>query len=332
MKIDDVRRAKGLTIRATIPATSGNLGPGFDALGLAVELRNEVVIRLTGYGAGMTRIHIEGESAAEMSDGGRNRLVRVFREVLDEAGGEGFDVEVEQLNRIPLCRGLGSSAAAAAGGALAGAALLHYLRHHELGPVDAGDVGRALHAAMPYEGHPDNLVPAMVGGVCLCWTDDRDRVRYLRMEPPSGLTAVLAVPTVEVPTAEARQVLPAAVPMRDAVFSLRRAVLLVSALQLGRWDLLAEGCRDRLQQPRRIGLLPAMGEAIEAAFDAGALSAWVSGSGSSVLALCPTEDAELERAVGEAMAGAFGPVGGAEVRVTALASDGARVTIERGEG
>jgi homoserine kinase len=150
------------------------------------------------------------------------------------------------------------------------------------------------------------------------------------LDPPEDLVAVLCVPEVEVATSDARRVLPTTVSMEDAVFTVGRATLLVASLSEGCYELLREAARDRLHQPHRIGLLPAMGDAIEAALGAGALSAWVSGSGSTVLSLCRRGDETLIEAVGAAMAEAFDCR--TSTIATELASVGARVTIDEGGG
>jgi homoserine kinase len=314
-------------VTLSIPATTGNLGPGFDALGMALELRNEVTARAAGGRGGRMGLAVSGEGEEELAEPGRNRLVASLRGALEAEGLAGIDLEVAQRNRIPLRRGLGSSAAAAAAGALAGLLLARRLRGEPgAGP---GLVSRALELALPSEGHADNLAPALVGGLCLCWkASETGSPSFLRLDPPPGLIAVLCVPAAELATADARRALPAAVPMADVVFSGGRSALLVAALLTGRYDLLAEAARDRVHQPYRIGLLPQMGAAIEAALGAGAIAAWVSGSGSTVLALCRDGDGETAARAGEAMASVWGPA--ARVVTAQLARDGAVIASPEG--
>lgn len=312
-------------IKISVPATTGNLGPGFDVLGMALELRNEVVLRVVGRGTGRATISVLGEGAEELTEPASNRLVIVLRHGLEAADMGDLDLEVEQRNAIPLRRGLGSSAAAAVSGALACREILRQIGG--LIPNDSDLVEEAIALALPSEGHPDNLVPALVGGLCLCWESERGVPSFLKLDPPEDLVAVLCIPEVEVATKDARAVLPEKVPLEDAVFSVGRAALLVAALAEGRYELLRDAARDRLHQPYRIGLLPAMGEAIEAALTAGAVSSWVSGSGSTVLALCREGDAPMIDAVSVAMAATFEC--GTHVTTARPARVGAVVTTDR---
>lgn len=311
-------------IMISVPATTGNLGPGFDVLGMALEHRNEAVLRVVGRGTGRVTVSVRGEGAEELSEPESNRLVVVLRRGLEAAGMGDLEIELEQHNAIPLRRGLGSSAAAAAAGALASRAILRHMCDPGLSERD--EIKEAIAIALPTEGHPDNLVPALVGGLCLCWQSESGEPSFLRLDPPEDLVAVLCVPDVEVATSDARRVLPKAVALEDAVFSMGRATLLVAALLEGRYELLAEAARDRLHQPHRIGLLPAMGDAIDAALKTGAISSWVSGSGSTVLALCSKGDATMIADVGSAMKTAFEC--GARTLTVSPAAVGAAVTTD----
>jgi homoserine kinase len=284
---------------------------------MALNLANDVEVSRAPAGRELT-LTVTGEGAAELSDPGRNLLVRALRQTLEAEGLAQLPLVVHQHNRIPLRRGLGSSAAAVVGGVAAGLALSR----------GAAKVTPAavLEQAVPFEGHPDNVVPAMVGGLCVCWqATDRNGFDYLDLEPPSGLGAVVCVPAVEVATADARRVLPKTVAHGDAVFAVGRSALLMAALTQGRLDLLKDAMEDRLHQPYRVGLLPAMGQAMEAARAAGAYGACLSGSGSSMLALCPGDDAEMQGRVGEAMAQCFTNDGGAAVLRLRPSRQGAKI-------
>jgi len=279
-------------IRVRVPATSANLGPGFDALGLALRLYNTLEL----WDADAPVIEVEGEGAAALPRDPSHLAYRAARAVVERAGRaarrpapQAFGLR--QRNHIPLTRGLGSSAAAIVGGAVAANARLG-------GPLDAQAL---LDLAAELEGHPDNVAPALLGGFVVCATTPSG-VRWLRLASPS-LAAVLAVPDCAVSTVEARRLLPAEVPFADAVFNVSRTALLVGALGAGRTDLLAEATEDRLHQPYRAALVPGLAQVLAAARRAGAWGAVLSGSGPAVLAFGDAAG------IGAAMAEAFRAAG-----------------------
>jgi homoserine kinase len=235
-----------------VPASSANLGPGFDVLAAALGLHMELEVAETGrFG-----VHTELAIARDR----RNLCVRGFG-VLRPVDGVEFTIRSD----IPLSGGLGTSAAAYVAGLMAADAL------------NGGGADLLSHAAR-LEGHPDNAAAALLGGFVVCV--ERSAVR---LDPPAGLSAVLVVPEEAVRTAKARAALPAEVPMADAVFNLGRASLLVLGLAQGDLGLVAEGLEDRLHQPRREGLYPRSMDLVRRARSFGALGASVSGAGPSVL-------------------------------------------------
>ena len=251
-----------IVVRA--PATSANLGAGFDCLGLALDLWNEVAAT-------------PGKVAA---DDASNLILRAARAVYDIVGTEYPGFEIRCKNRITFSRGLGSSAAAICCGVL--------LANGCLGnPLDSAAL---LDLATALEGHPDNVAPCLLGGARVALRTELGHVLQAHIALSMPLTAVCFVPEQGVPTAEARGLLPESVPMADAVFNVARASLMVAALASGRADLLAEAARDRLHQPFRLPLFPAGATLLEAAMQAGALGAYISGAGPTVLALCQTPD------------------------------------------
>ena len=302
-------------IRVRVPATTSNLGPGFDVLGLALRLYNEVELDALPE-PGALEMDISGEGADTLPRDGTNVVVRAVR-----AGVRGrrlaFGLRLKLTNRIPLARGLGSSAAARLGGLLAVRALL--------GGRRAAQDGSVLDAAVRLEGHPDNVVPALHGGLCVC-ARDGNRTEFLRLGDPKGLVAAVCIPDFELPTAKARAVLPKTVPLQDAVATSGRAALLVCALQQGRYDLLRTAMQDVLHQPYRRRLVLGMDRVIAAALRAGAWGAALSGAGPSILALAPVS--RRAAAVGGAMQRAFA---GARVKsrflVLEIASRGAEVSV-----
>lgn len=288
----------------SVPASSANLGPGFDALGLALELRDRIELVP---GAASPRVW----SSRPLPGGDGNLALRAARRVCEEVGAEPSFLLRLHLH-IPVGRGLGSSAAAIVGGLMAANAWLGSRL-----PPD-----RLLDIATEIEGHPDNVAPALMGGLCVACRGEHG-VTAVRLAPPRGLVAALAIPERSLPTAAARRVLPARVPMADAVFNVQRAALLVAALATGRLEVLAEATRDRLHQPHRLPLLPGLAQAIQAARAAGAAGAFLSGAGPTVMALCPPEQAG---AVAQAMAAAMEDAGQpAQSRTLAMATAGARI-------
>ncbi len=242
-----------------VPASSANLGPGFDTLAAAIALHLDLEVRETGSFAVHTDLVVPRERET-------NLVVRAF-ERLHPADGFEFTIRSE----IPLSGGLGSSAAAVVAGLLAADHLFE---------LDA-DV---LSLAGELEGHPDNVAAAVHGGFVVC-----DGRRAHRFEPPMGLEAVLVVPEVGVRTAEARAALPKTVALEDAVFNVAHASMLMLGLATGDWDLIAAGLRDHLHQPHRAHLYPRSAELLERAQDLGALGATISGAGPTVLVWCRYE-------------------------------------------
>jgi len=255
--------------RVRVPASSANLGPGFDCMAAALSLMLEVEVEETGEFA------VETELA--VARGRENLLVRAF-ERLHPAEGFAFRID----SQIPLSGGLGSSAAAIVAGLMAADHMFEL-------DVDL------LALATDMEGHPDNVAAALLGGFVVC-TDGQ----AVRFEAPTGLEALAVVPDQAVRTKAARAALPSEVPMQDAVFNVAHAAMLTLGLAKGDWDLLARGLDDRLHQRQRAGLFPRSFELATRARELGALGATISGAGPTVLVWCFYEQTG---AVAEALAG-----------------------------
>jgi homoserine kinase len=252
------------------PATSANLGPGFDCLGLALDLWNEVV-------------------AFEGSHQDENLILRAAQSVFEAVDAPFVGFELRCSNRIPFSRGLGSSAAAIVCGVL--------LANQWLGqPLDEAG---CLRVATAIEGHPDNVVPCLLGGARVATLDEQGEVVQAAIPLARPMQAVVFVPEHNVPTLLARNLLPASVSLEDALFNVSHASLLVAALASGRTDLLDEATRDRLHQPYRHELFPVGRRLMEVAREAGALATCTSGAGPSVLALC--RDSSCAETVAERM-------------------------------
>jgi homoserine kinase len=297
----------------TVPATAANLGAGFDSLGLALGLFNMVEAALVGPKTRPEAVHtIEGEGAASLSCGPDNLVRRSMAAVALRAGVDLPPVAVRQVNAIPLARGLGSSSAAIVGGCVAANELLG-------APLSQDEL---LAVAVQMEGHPDNVAPALLGGLTVCYAAE-EGTGCLRLEPADPPRAVVAIPDYEVETAKARRALPDSVPRGDAVLNVGRAAATVAALVSGEHAALRSGMEDRLHQPYRAHLVPGMDEAIAAALQAGALGACLSGSGPTILALAHGP----EDAVAEAMKQALARLGvSAVTRVLDVCLQGATVT------
>lgn len=283
-------------VRVLVPATSANLGPGFDALGLAVGLHDEVVVEVTDGGLA---VDVAGEGVDDVPRDATHLVVRALHAAFDAMGGRPAGLRLSCTNRIPHARGLGSSAAAVVAGIAAARALV-------ADGLQQLDDQAALELATAFEGHPDNVAACLLGGLTVAWSEQpeqaeqpeqpeqpgepggaaaagRGRPRAVRLDPAPGLVAVALVPTTGVSTELARGLLPAQVPHADAALNAGRAALLVEALTR-RPDLLLPATEDRLHQRQRGPAMPASLAMVEA-LRAEGFPAVVSGAGPTVLVL-----------------------------------------------
>ena len=274
-----------MRVHVRVPATSANLGPGFDALGLALALYNEVVAEERD---GVT-VTIEGEGADRLARDGGNVVARGVKLAYEAAGRAFKGCALECVNRIPTARGLGSSAAAWVGGLVAGNALVG-------SPLSRKAL---LGLAARAEGHPDNVAAAVFGGLTVsCVTPDG--VTTVTLPVTKSLSWVVLVPEVTSATAEARALLPRSVPREDAVFNVQRVALLLASLQSAQPAALSVALEDRLHQPYRLKLFPWMPDVATAARTAGALGCVLSGAGPSLLAVVDGNGTAVGRAMEEA--------------------------------
>ncbi|MEP7054524.1 MAG: homoserine kinase [Actinomycetota bacterium] len=270
-------------VRVRVPATSANLGPGFDALGLALALYDDVVVRVADSGL---RVDVAGEGADEVDRGRKNLVVRAVRAAFDVLGGQPRGLEVICANRIPHGRGLGSSAAAIVAGISAARALV-------LGGMD--DV-TALNLAGSLEGHPDNVAACLRGGATIAWHDSEGGpIGVVRLEPHASLRPVALVPLTKLATSKARRLLPDSVPHADAAANSGRAALLTEALTR-RPDLLLAATRDLLHQDYRGPAMPRSATLLRTLREAG-LPATISGAGPTVLVLLTAGDETARKQV-----------------------------------
>ncbi len=271
------------------PATVANLGPGFDCLGLAVDLWNEMEVAVAG---SSLDVSIEGEGGDTLPKDESNLIYRSMTTYAQRMGKTlPPGIRIHCHNRIPLASGLGSSSAATLAGILSAVALLKL-------PDDKAD---QLECATEIEGHPDNAAPCLLGGFTISIVD-RGRViaRTIQAQP---LTLVIVTPEFHFPTSQARLVLPDRVSRQDAVFNLGRAVLLSEALRTGDTELLGVVSEDRLHQPYRIPLIPGAEAAMSAAREAGAVTVVLAGAGPSLMAFM--KEKAQGQAIGDSMLAAF---------------------------
>lgn len=270
-------------MRVRVPATSANLGPGFDALGLALSLYDDVVVRVTD--SGLT-VDVAGMGAATVARNARNLVVRAMRATFDRLGGRPRGLEVVCANRVPHGRGLGSSAAAIVAGVVAARALV-------VGGTERMDDDEVLALATEMEGHPDNVAACLLGGLTLSWTDDAG-AHAVRLDVAPTIAPVAFVPGSSSSTKATRKLLPESVPHADATRNAARAALLVEALRR-RPDLLLTATEDRLHQPYRAPAMPRSAALVDELRSAG-IPAVVSGAGPTVLALTTAAEREAAQA------------------------------------
>ena len=310
-------RTVGGVVRVRVPSTSANLGPGFDTLGLALTMYNELELEL--YRDEKFDIQSFGEGAEMLPTDESNMIWSTIRLLLSRTGNADKyrGMKMRMYSRIPVSRGLGSSATAIVGGLRAA--------NEWLGcPLDKKGV---LALATELEGHPDNVAPAIYGGfsVSVTYEGKPDCIAFI---PDIPLKAVVAVPDFTLSTRLARSVLPDDVPRVDGVFNVSRAALLAAAMARGKADYLKMALEDRLHQPYRKSLIPGFDDVTAAARKAGAIGCVLSGAGPTIIAFT----LEKEAAIGDAMVEAF-RANGADARAIVLGIDreGAKVVSHRKE-
>ncbi len=298
------------TFSVRVPGTTANCGPGFDTLGIACTIYNELDVTLSG--TGELAIVNHGEGAADLATDESNIVFQAVKMVYDTVGKALPGFRLTLRNAIPLARGLGSSAAAIVGGLVAAnASLSNPLNKHEL-----------LALATRMEGHPDNVAPALFGGITVSTLEEDGTIGALHFLPAKPLFLAVAVPAFELSTHKARAVMPSEVSMKDALFNVSHSSLLAAALCSGQYQHLPLALQDRLHQPYRSQLIPAMEAVFAAAISAGALGAVISGAGPTLLAFCDRSDA----AIADAMVTAFSQAGiAAQGHILEIDARGAQV-------
>lgn len=275
-------------ISVRVPATSANLGSGYDSIGLALKFYNVFKVREL-LPKGTYHLETVGEGSRESQDLSSNGVIMGYQSACSEWGIDAPGLDLLSLNAIPFCRGLGSSSSAIVGGIM----IANQLRENPLKKEEL------LPMMVKLEGHPDNVVPCCVGGMAVsCW-DGKD-LRYVKLPPSQGemVTAVVAVPEVKVPTSQARAALPSSVSMEDAVFNLSRSALLAASWATGQWENLSWAMGDKLHQPFRSKLFPGGSDILRELRDLeGCDGVAISGSGPTMVAFTRTNPDEIARAM-----------------------------------
>ncbi len=272
-------------LRIVVPASTSNLGCGFDTFGLALDLYNEFIVEP----AESFSVHVEGEGEGLPRDE-KNLFIKAYKKGCDFLGVEPTPLRVLQRNSVPTGRGLGSSAIAIVGGIIA----CERIKKRSM------SLEEKLKVALSLEPHPDNVLPALIGNFVVCASDD-ERIIFTKLDFPKEIKVVVAVPDFELSTQRAREVIKKDVSLQDAVKNIQRASLLVASICIGRYDLLREAVKDRLHQPYRAKLIPGFYSVVEEAYRMGALAVFLSGAGPSVASFCK----ENFHDVGMAMIEAF---------------------------
>ena len=286
--ITDVARRERVTVR--VPASSANLGPGFDALAVALDLAEDVTLSRLPEGS-RPHVRVTGVNASLLP---HDETLLAYRGVVgayQRMGRELPALDLELVTRIPRSGGLGGSAAAIVAGVVAANAL-------EGSPLTQAE---ELDLVAGIEGHPDNVSAALLGGLVVC-VAGRDGPVSTRLPVPTDLQAVLCLPETSISTKSARGVIPQNFSIGDAVFNLGRTALIVASFATRDWSLLRDGMDDRIHQPARGGILEALHPVITAAIDAGAHGAALSGAGSAMIALSTGHFDEIAVAMSDAAA------------------------------
>lgn len=298
-------------LKVKLPATTANLGSGYDSIGAALNIFNFIELEETDNGL---LIEVEGEGKDIIEKNKSNLVYKAVRKVFEKTGTPLKGLKIKLINNIPIARGLGSSAACIVGGILGA----NYLLSKPLPDEEL------LKIAVEMEGHPDNIVPAFLGGVVVSCLSEQG-ITHMKLNGINGLKFVVVVPDFMIETSLSRKVVPQTVDIKDATYNIGRASLLAAGLALGNLEVLKEATKDRLHQPYRNKLIPGMMEVINAAEANGALGSFLSGSGPTVIALANNN---IE-AIGLAMEKAFKQEGiDSKVYITELCLEGAKLYVE----
>ncbi len=294
-----------MKFKVSVPASTSNLGAGFDALGLALTIYNDFVVET----ADKYQVEVEGEGKENLPKDEKNLFLRTYKSTM-EYFGLNQPIKVKLINRIPLGRGMGSSATAIVGGILAA----EKIAGKKLSLPEVIDV------AFKFEPHPDNVLPAYTGGFVVAATNGD--LSYVKLDFPEELKVIIIVPELFLSTEDSRSVLPETYTREDVIFNIQRVALLIGALQKKDFSLLKEAVKDRIHQPYRCDLIPGFWEVLSQGYKEGAYAVYLSGAGSCIGALA---DNNFDN-IGKAMCDVFESLGiDARYFVLEVDKEGARI-------
>ncbi len=272
-------------MKISIPATSANLGSGFDCAGIALNLYNEVYIGQD------EPFSIESLDSTKVPNDKDNLIYQSAKVLFDKFDKAVPEFSIKQVNNIPMERGLGSSAACIVAGLVAANEIMGK-------PCDTNGL---LDIAARIEGHPDNVAPAFLGGMAAAAIGEQN-LFSARFDIREDISFVAFIPPFPLKTSLARSVMPETVPMKDALFNVSRCSLLCSAFALGKYDLLTEATKDAIHQPYRLGLIPGASEIFEISNSLGAYATFISGAGSTILSIIKTSDRNYKQKINDLIA------------------------------
>lgn len=272
-------------IRVQVPATTANLGPGFDCLGMALELYN--VVEMTAAPSGLT-IEVTGEGAAELPRNVDNLVYQAAQRVFQQVNYHPAGLKLRLINQVPVACGLGSGTAAVVGGVIAA----------NLFTGGRLPIKEIISLAGSIGGRPNSVVPAVLGGIVVSVHTDGE-TKYLKIQPPQGLKSIMAIPDFFLAPNNPRETLPSQVPFQDAVFNIGRVALLVAALHQGNLSMLGTAMEDHLHQSFRSMLIPGLKKVLAAAKLAGARGVTLSGAGPAVVAFAESNFELIARVMGD---------------------------------
>lgn len=267
-------------VKIRIPATSANIGSGFDALGLAVDLYNYVYMREAD------ELFISSHDGEDIPLGENNLVYQTVKHLYDLCGKPLAGLEIQQISHIPQTRGLGSSSACIVGGLLGANAMMGK-------PLTLDEL---VNLAAVMEGHPDNTTPALLGGLVTSVLE-AEKVWYVKQEIHSDLKFAAIIPDFELSTSVARKVLPETIPHMDARFNLARSALMAVSLYSGKYENLKTAADDMLHQPYRLEYIPNAAEVMELCYDSGAYASYISGAGTSLMAIVDDNVLDFEQKI-----------------------------------
>lgn len=259
-------------VKVKVPATSANLGPGFDCVGMALNLFNTIEVSSECFD-GLV-IEVTGEGSGDIPLDETNLVYQSMKKVFDLVDFSYKGLHIKLHNDIPLTRGLGSSAACIVGGLLSA----NYISGQKLSTKQIIDLAAKM------DGHPDNVLPALVGSMTVACMDS-DKVYYVRVDPPINVRFAVLVPDFELETSKARKAIPESIPTEDAVFNIGRAALMIASFLTGNVENLMIATQDKLHQPYRKSLIPGFQGILDACKQNGAKGAFLSGAGPTIIAI-----------------------------------------------